>query len=99
MPAPGRDFDSRLETTTVEQWTVSPSNSGLGKRTSVMPRLAMVVPTVMSDTWMPIIRPSVNSEFISGWPHSVSCLLYTSDAADEEDSVDLGGRRIIKKKK
>ena len=25
--------------------------------------------------------------------------LYTSDAADEEDSVDLGGRRIIKKKK
>src|SRR5664279_3208165 len=23
------------------------------------------------------------------------CLLYTSDAADEEDSVDLGGRRII----
>eukprot|EP00658_Telonema_sp_P-2_P014389 TRINITY_DN15470_c0_g1_i1.p1 TRINITY_DN15470_c0_g1~~TRINITY_DN15470_c0_g1_i1.p1 ORF type:complete len:261 (+),score=58.49 TRINITY_DN15470_c0_g1_i1:376-1158(+) len=30
---------------------------------------------------------------------SYSCLLYTSDAADEEDSVDLGGRRIIKKKK
>src|SRR5674536_394741 len=29
---------------------------------------------------------------------SHSCLLYTSDAADEEDSVDLGGRRIIKKK-
>src|SRR5674536_121335 len=27
------------------------------------------------------------------------CLLYTSDATDEEDSVDLGGRRIIKKKK
>src|SRR5674536_361136 len=30
--------------------------------------------------------------------HAASCLLYTSDAADEEDSVDLGGRRIIKKK-
>src|SRR5664280_420123 len=29
---------------------------------------------------------------------SACCLLYTSDAADEEDSVDLGGRRIIKKK-
>ena len=28
----------------------------------------------------------------------IICLLYTSDAADEEDSVDLGGRRIIKKK-
>ena len=27
------------------------------------------------------------------------CLLYTSDAADERSSVDLGGRRIIKKQK
>ena len=26
-----------------------------------------------------------------------TCLLYTSDAADELDGVDLGGRRIIKK--
>ena len=26
------------------------------------------------------------------------CLLYTSDAADEEDSVDLGGGRNNKKK-
>ena len=28
-----------------------------------------------------------------------ACLLYTSDAADERSSVDLGGRRIIKTKK
>ena len=28
---------------------------------------------------------------------SYSCLLYTSDAADEWLRVDLGGRRIIKK--
>ena len=27
----------------------------------------------------------------------VICLLYTSDAADERSSVDLGGRRIIEK--
>ena len=27
------------------------------------------------------------------------CLLYTSDAADERSSVDLGGSRILKKKK
>ena len=33
------------------------------------------------------------------WTHSQVCLLYTSDAADERSSVDLGGRRIIKKKK
>src|SRR5674536_258351 len=30
-------------------------------------------------------------------PVPVGCLLYTSDAADEEDSVDLGGCRIITK--
>ena len=30
--------------------------------------------------------------------HGAGCLLYTSDAADERSSVDLGGRRIIKKK-
>ena len=29
----------------------------------------------------------------------LTCLLYTSDAADERSSVDLDGRRIIKKKK
>ena len=34
-----------------------------------------------------------------GGPGVNICLLYTSDAADEEDSVDLGGLRIIKKKK
>src|SRR5678816_2753054 len=33
----------------------------------------------------------------AGNPHY--CLLYTSDAADERSSVDLGGRRIIKKKR
>ena len=29
---------------------------------------------------------------------NISCLLYTSDAADDTPCVDLGGRRIIKKK-
>ncbi len=28
-----------------------------------------------------------------------NCLLYTSDAADDLIGVDLGGRRIIKKKR
>ena len=31
---------------------------------------------------------------ISRW---IACLLYTSDAADDMQCVDLGGRRIIKK--
>src|SRR5664280_3528155 len=38
-----------------------------------------------------------SARYSSSFPYC--CLLYTSDAADEEDSVDLGGRRIIKKKK
>eukprot|EP00658_Telonema_sp_P-2_P054684 TRINITY_DN43504_c0_g1_i1.p1 TRINITY_DN43504_c0_g1~~TRINITY_DN43504_c0_g1_i1.p1 ORF type:complete len:333 (-),score=76.23 TRINITY_DN43504_c0_g1_i1:89-1087(-) len=43
--------------------------------------------------------PSYRSRFPRVRVRVISCLLYTSDAADEEDSVDLGGRRIIKKKK
>ena len=55
-----------------------------------------------------VLRPHV-AEFIDVVMHEESlefrleevviCLLYTSDAADERSSVDLGGRRIIKKKK
>ena len=37
--------------------------------------------------------------FAAGEQLPYACLLYTSDAADERSSVDLGGRRIIKKKK
>src|SRR5450756_3206125 len=33
------------------------------------------------------------------WAKQCNCLLYTSDAADDLLCVDLGGRRIIKKKK
>src|SRR5659263_21335 len=32
------------------------------------------------------------------WNTTRACLLYTSDAADDLPCVDLGGRRIIKKK-
>src|SRR5665811_1469719 len=50
---------------------------------------------------------SVNSLKLSGvhpkmqfsWPRVSTCLLYTSDAADDLTRVDLGVRRIIKKKK
>ena len=33
-----------------------------------------------------------------GLPQGYTCLLYTSDAADDLLCVDLGGRRFIKKK-
>ena len=44
---------------------------------------------------------SISRHVARGLPHPLfcGCLLYTSDAADERSSVDLGGRRIIKKKK
>ena len=38
-------------------------------------------------------------EVVSTGTEFLVCLLYTSDAADERSSVDLGGRRTIKKKK
>ena len=42
----------------------------------------------------------VTGDFVPMLRHillTITCLLYTFDAADEEDSVDLGGRRIITK--
>ena len=40
-----------------------------------------------------------NKSFVMALHNASTCLLYTSDAADERSSVDLGGRRIIKKTK
>eukprot|EP00658_Telonema_sp_P-2_P020471 TRINITY_DN18095_c0_g2_i1.p1 TRINITY_DN18095_c0_g2~~TRINITY_DN18095_c0_g2_i1.p1 ORF type:complete len:464 (+),score=101.35 TRINITY_DN18095_c0_g2_i1:196-1587(+) len=54
------------------------------------------LPTVSSSASMAIASPVKPFGIVTG---DNTCLLYTSDAADEEDSVDLGGRRIIKKKK
>ena len=51
----------------------------------------------------PLNRFSTDGSGIAATPvaagNTLVCLLYTSDAADERSSVDLGGRRIIKKKK
>ena len=46
------------------------------------------------------VSPNENvSRKIRGIMLSYACLLYTSDAADDLLCVDLGGRRIITKKK
>ena len=52
-----------------------------------------------------VTQAQVQRQLVGGAPVFVhkkvvrgTCLLYTSDAADERSSVDLGGRRIIKKK-
>ena len=47
----------------------------------------------------PFARNALAESMLVEMKEYISCLLYTSDAADERSSVDLGGRRIIKKKK
>src|SRR5450756_2906099 len=64
---------------------------------------------ISQEVWMQIFRalPSYRGDSQFGtWAHRIAvnrtlnaCLLYTSDAADDLLCVDLGGRRIIKKKK
>ena len=54
---------------------------------------------VISDVRSPASDPTLVEKKAGGVnQHNYLCLLYTSDAADERSSVDLGGRRIIKKK-
>ena len=48
------------------------------------------------DRWPELSKMILMSLMFVG---ACACLLYTSDAADEEDSGDLGGRSNIKKKK
>ena len=70
---------------------------GLGdvyKRQAPDNRTTPIVDFQDNDTWFGIEDAGQTSQ----WQAS-TCLLYTSDAADERSSVDLGGRRIIKKKK
>ena len=56
------------------------------------------LPEDKSETWREFLPGPVQSIYSPQGQPSFSCLLYTSDAADERSSVDLGGRRIIKKK-
>ena len=60
----------------------------VARRKSLPQKLALLI-AIGSIRALHVGVPAVN----------VACLLYTSDAADERSSVDLGGRRIIKKKK
>ena len=59
----------------------------------------IIPPTINHFTDDPELDPKLNFTFNKAQHRTVNaCLLYTSDAADERSSVDLGGRRIIKKK-
>ena len=46
----------------------------------------------------PLTTPTSDVLLCETDPQGICCLLYTSDAADDMQCVDLGGRRIIKKR-
>ena len=57
----------------------------------------MAAPAIFSRKADTSASTESSETFMLTTPSTV-CLLYTSDAADERSSVDLGGRRIIKQK-
>src|SRR5678815_994732 len=63
------------------------------RRLQVQERLTVEIAQAIQKT----VKPRGVGVIIEA-EHFCICLLYTSDAADERSSVDLGGRRIIKKK-
>ena len=81
--------------------------------TAAVSVVAFLSPTIQANAQPEPTPPDDRVELIifhgDGCPHCAKaldfldglqdrCLLYTSDAADARSSVDLGGRRIIKKK-
>src|SRR5450756_2594272 len=59
------------------------------------------LPVITRDSILPgqVHRESSSYHIVASTTWTKACLLYTSDAADDLLCVDLGGRRIIKKKK
>src|SRR5947207_15662199 len=69
-PTFGRDFDGRVSRTSLLEYTVSPSNNGLGSRTSSHPRFATAF-CVRSVTDCPRTIASVQQEFTRRFLHCV----------------------------
>ena len=78
-------------TTTVDTTTSVPNNTGIQENSQQ--------PMTGQEVQIPNTQPAAVPASAQTATGMNPCLLYTSDAADERSSVDLGGRRIIKKKK
>src|SRR5678815_1211556 len=81
--AKGKDFVKLLVPDDSDYFVLKPKHSGF------------------YSTTLDLLLTHLNAKnlILTGIAGNNCCLLYTSDAADERSSVDLGGRRIIKKKK
>ena len=76
-------------------------SSGTAGSRSLVPRDRMTLTALRSSSGVRLpwaLAPGVYDALLLT-PRGMGCLLYTSDAADERSSVDLGGRRIITKTK
>src|SRR5664280_3046803 len=54
-----------------------------------------IIPSGLPGSLPEVLEGHADAIGVGPKAQDAHCLLYTSDAADEEDSVDLGGRRII----
>ena len=77
------------------------ANAAMALSGTVKAHGLMVILCPELSEWPYYADPEQNNRISYGYqqksPQSLFCLLYTSDAADDMQCVDLGGRRIIKK--
>ena len=103
LPAEGRTTKPSLRLNAAEsRWKsgVAVTRFGLGTLVDFDWRVAVGDQLLSPEEFEQLATRKVPLVEVRGeWVLLDPCLLYTSDAADERSSVDLGGRRIIKKKK
>src|SRR5450756_679336 len=93
LPYENRTFDMVVSITALE-FAADPLLALMEMARVLRPGGKLVVGVLNNDSpWADARREHAKRE------ESIYCLLYTSDAADDLLCVDLGGRRIIKKKK
>src|SRR5450756_3219700 len=92
-PAPTLANIPEMVTSAVQSTAVEPSAPSVST-------IFVVASTALPGTWPRACTVASSGSWISvNSTSTTTCLLYTSDAADDLLCVDLGGRRIIKKKK
>ena len=96
MPVDGGE-GTEIVTDLASHWFVDVTATGIYYLTSALPGGQLRYHRFADGSDTPVWRISMAPA--DGHHMVMACLLYTSDAADERSSVDLGGRRIIKKKK